>query len=71
MKFIWYIIDLEDGEVKGTNDTDALLESGILDSDMHIVLHQEGEYFLGDPQEKMAVTKMKFQGQESNDEDEE
>lgn len=44
-KFIWYIINLEDSSVEGTNDTDALQASGLLESDTHIVLHKDsGKY---------------------------
>lgn len=46
MKFQWYIIDLEEGTVKGTNDVEQCDE--FLKTDQYVVLTgQHGIFYLG------------------------
>lgn len=47
-----YVIDLEEGSVRGVNDVDEVKSSGILESDSFIVLHpQSGVFFQGSTEE--------------------
>lgn len=49
MKFIFYVIDLEEGTVRGTNDVEEIEE--FIDDDFFIILHQNGSYFRGNREE--------------------
>lgn len=44
--FEWTIVDLDTGEVKGTNDFDKAKD--FIDRDSYVVLHKSGFYHFGD-----------------------
>lgn len=50
MKFQWYIIDLDEGTVEGTNDVD-MLENYIENDQYCILTAQHGKYYLGSRKE--------------------
>lgn len=45
MKFVWYIINNEDGTITGTNDTDAARKLVIEGEGTYTLLHQNGTAF--------------------------
>lgn len=45
-KHVWTIINLNTGEVVGTNDTD-IIDSEYADYEDYICIHSEGSYFNG------------------------
>ena len=45
MKFSMYIIDLDEANIKGTNNVEVAED--FIESDHHIILHSEGAYFAG------------------------
>ena len=52
-RFIWYIVDKEDGSVEGTNNTDWLIESNIKDNDRFVLIHKDsGVYYSGGGEEQ-------------------
>jgi hypothetical protein len=51
MKFQWYVINLDDGEVVGTNDVDDIREH-LKDDNFVVLTAQHGKYFCGSTDEK-------------------
>ena len=45
-KFVFYIINREDGMVTGTNDFDVC--EALIEDENYILIHQAGTYFCGD-----------------------
>lgn len=55
MKFQWYVIDLEEGTVKGTNDVEVVQKGGFLENDAYVILTaQHGMYYLGSTKENQV-----------------
>jgi len=48
-KFVFYVIDLDEGTVTGTNNVEQVEE--FVENDQYIVLHQGGTYWLGSRKE--------------------
>lgn len=48
-KYVWYIINLDDGTVQGTNDVEQVEQ--FVENDSFMCLHQGGSYFLGSREE--------------------
>ena len=67
MKFQWYIINLEEGTVEGTNDVEAI--EGFINSDEYLILTaQHGRYFLGSRKEN-EVTELEIASDADNEDD--
>lgn len=47
-RFIWFIIDLTNGSVTGTNDTEELQKSGLADTGDFAIIHRETGTFYFD-----------------------
>ena len=49
-RFVFYCVNLDTGEVDGTNEVEAL--ESLVDSDSYIIIHKDsGTYFYGSRQE--------------------
>lgn len=66
MKFVFYIVELETGEVNGTNDADVVEE--FVENDDYVIIHSEGSFFCGDRTE-YEVQNIEDDGEEEEDED--
>lgn len=51
MKFQWYVVDLEEGSVQGSNDVDVV-RPYITDDQYLVFTAQHGKYYLGSTTEK-------------------
>lgn len=73
MKFVWYIINIDDGLVEGTNDTEGLIRSGLLKSESHVVLHSSsGAYVNPESGEcDQEIAELNFDGPVPDGEDDE
>lgn len=46
--FIFYIVNLQEGTIQGTNDVEGVLDSGVLDDSDYVVIHKDsGKYGCG------------------------
>ena len=45
MKHVFYIVDCDEGSVKGTNDVDTA--EYFVEDDRYVIIHAEGSYFCG------------------------
>lgn len=67
MKFVFYIIDIDEGTIEGTNDVEVA--ERFIENNHHIILHPGGTYFAGSREERDVkdITKEENDDYDDND----